>query len=100
MKPTTTSKRNGIDDIDRLLDEALQQTFPACDLVACTWAPSRRPASTRRTASSAACDGEPRPVGSERPGTRPNPAMRLSATGQGERSRTGARRPPDPRSHL
>ena len=49
MKPTTTSKRNGIDDIDRLLDEALQQTFPACDLVACTWAPSRRPASTRRT---------------------------------------------------
>jgi hypothetical protein len=54
MKPTMTSKRNGIDDIDRLLDEALQQTFPACDPVACTWPPSRRPASTRRTASSAA----------------------------------------------
>lgn len=53
MKPTTTLKRNGIDDIDRLLDEALQQTFPACDPMACTWAPSRRPATTRRTASSA-----------------------------------------------
>ena len=100
MKPTTTSKRNGIDDIDRLLDEALQQTFPACDLVACTWAPSRRPASTRRTASSAARATASRAPSVGAPGKRPNPALRPSATGQGERSRTGARRPPDPWGHL
>ena len=44
MKPTTKSTRHRVDDIDKMLDEALQETFPASDPVACTATPSIGPA--------------------------------------------------------
>lgn len=53
MKPTTRSTRDRGDDIDNMLDEALQETFPASDPVACTRAPSIRPAEPRRRAGQA-----------------------------------------------
>lgn len=44
MSPTRRSTRDRIDAMENLLDEALQETFPASDLVAYTHAPSVRPA--------------------------------------------------------
>ncbi|MGF6441138.1 hypothetical protein [Paraburkholderia youngii] len=40
MKTATRPTRDRIDDVDRMLDEALEETFPASDPVACTAMPS------------------------------------------------------------
>ncbi len=44
MKPTTILTRDSVVDIDKLLDEALQETFPASDPVACATTASVPPA--------------------------------------------------------
>lgn len=53
MEPTTRSTRDRADDIDNMLDEALQETSPASDPVACTRTPSIRPAEPLRRAGQA-----------------------------------------------
>ncbi|CAB4052505.1 hypothetical protein LMG9964_06195 [Paraburkholderia phenoliruptrix] len=47
MKTARRTTPDHFDDVDRRLDEALEETFPASDPVACTTMPSIRPSAVR-----------------------------------------------------